>query len=217
MTKSPFLSFLLSFQMWSGPALDRIISRTMVEGGGDRIKISAHLWFDRELIMLGIFSPKEDKEDQDNDVLMVGQNEKLSHYFCIFHKHHPFFFCIYLIKITHFLLERCPQCSLPTYCRSSPHTSKINIGANTNITENVNTNMVLQLPCLHMIINMIMLSCFLINDTFWDGWVMCFIYENFKWCTCKTRKQIKFEWMDVIHLILNTPLWKCSRVNLDWL
>ena len=88
--------------------------------------------------MLGIFSPKEDKEDRDNDVFMVGQDEKLSNFCCIFHKHHPFFFCIYLIKITHFLLERCPQYSLPTYCRSSPHTSKINIGANTNITENVN-------------------------------------------------------------------------------
>ena len=159
--------------MWSGPALDRIISRTMVEGGGDRIKISAHLWFDRELIMLGIFSPKEDKVDRDNDVFMVGQDEKLSNFFCLFHQHHSFFFCIYLIEITHFLLERCPQCSPPTYCRSSPHTSKINILGQTQISPKMWTNMVLQIPCLHMIINMILLSCCLINDTFWDGWHMC--------------------------------------------
>ena len=45
--------------------------------------------------MLGIFSPKEDKEDQDNVVLRVGEDKKLSNFCCIFHKHHLFFLYIF--------------------------------------------------------------------------------------------------------------------------
>ena len=173
MTKSPFLSFLLSFQMWSGPALDRIISRTMVEGGGDRIKISAHLWFDRELIMLGIFFSQGGQGGSRQWCIYGGTRRKVVKFLLYISSTSSVFFCIYFIKITHFLLERCPQCSPPTYCRSSPHTSKINILGQTQISPKMWTNMVLQIPCLHMIINMILLSCCLINDTFWDGWYMC--------------------------------------------
>ena len=215
MTKSPFLSFLLSFQMWSGPALDRIISRTMVEGGGDRIKISAHLWFDRELIMLGIFFSQRGQGGSRQWCIYGGTRRKVVKFLLYISSTSSVFFCIYFIKITHFLLERCPQYSLPTYCRSSPHTSKINIGANTNITENVNeygpTNTMFTYDHQHDF------TVLLFEKRHFLKWMVHVWYEKFKWYTCKTLKQIKFEWMDVIHLILNTPLWKCSRVNLDWL